>query len=130
MTVFVDASVVMYLVGAEHPNRPRAEALLDSLVMAGTKLVTDAEVFQEILHRYAAIKRPAALVDAYTLMSELVDEVYAIRREDVDAAMALVLDGVGARDAIHVATMRAHGVSRIASFDQGFDRFGDLTRLP
>ena len=129
MSVFLDANVAMYLVGAAHPNRDRVVEILDGLVLGDNTLVTDAEVFQELLHRYAAVARPDALADAYRVMQELTDEVYPVTLADVDSAKALVLDGVGARDAIHVATMRAHRVRRIVSFDRDFDRFSDLERI-
>lgn len=102
---------------------------LGELLLDGTRLVTDAEVFQEILHRYSAIDRPKALADAFAILAGLSDQVFSIGLDDVAAAQALVLEGVGSRDAIHVATMRAHGVTRILSFDRGFDHFPDLHRL-
>lgn len=129
MTVFVDANVVMYLIGAAHPNRDRSQALLDQLILDDTRLVTDSEVFQEILHRYAAINRPEAIDPAFATLSGIVDDIFGIDMAVIDAAKALVLDGVGARDALHVATMRANGVSRVLTFDRGFDRFTDLERL-
>jgi uncharacterized protein len=45
----------------------------------------------------------------------------------VERAKDLVLgyDRLSARDAIHVASMQAHGVSRIMSFDTGFDPIPD-----
>ncbi len=129
MTVFLDANIPMYLVGAPHPNKTRADQLLDELLLDRTRLVTDAEVFQEILHRYSAINRPDSLADAFAILTGLVDEVFPIRLEEVQAAKALVLEGVGSRDAIHAVSMRAHAVRQIMSFDRGFDRFVDLKRL-
>jgi predicted nucleic acid-binding protein len=129
MTVFLDANVPMYLAGAPHPNKARADELIDELLLDGTRLVTDAEVFQELLHRYSAINRPKQLVDAFAVLSGFADDVFSIGVDEIDAAKALVLEGVGSRDAIHVATMRAQGVARILTFDRGFDRFADLERL-
>lgn len=129
MTVFLDANIPMYLAGAPHQNKARALQLLDELLLARTRLVSDAEVFQEILHRHSTINRPQALVDAFAILSGLVDEVFPIGLQEVAAAKALVLEGVGSRDAIHAVTMRGHGVTRILSFDRGFDRFADLERI-
>lgn len=36
---------------------------------------------------------------------------------------------IGCRDAIHLATMERHGISRILSFDRTFDAVPALTRL-
>lgn len=129
MKVFLDANVPMYLVGAPHPNRTRAQQLLDQLVISETPLVTDAEVYQEVLHRYAAIGRPKMIDPAYAVLDGLVDDVFSVGRSELEEARRLVLQGVGARDALHVSTMREHQITRILTFDSGFDRFGDLERL-
>jgi predicted nucleic acid-binding protein len=46
----------MYLIGAAHPHKTDAQVILERLIAAGQRLVTDAEVLQEILHRYTAIE--------------------------------------------------------------------------
>ena len=50
--ILVDSNVPMYLVGAEHPHKTDAQRLLERLTMDKRRLVSDAEVLQEILHRY------------------------------------------------------------------------------
>ena len=55
--ILVDSNVPMYLVGAEHPHKTDAQRLLERLTMDKRRLVSDAEVLQEILHRYAALGR-------------------------------------------------------------------------
>ena len=49
--IFVDSNIPMYLVGADDGLRVAAERLLSQAASAEEKLVTDAEVLQEILHR-------------------------------------------------------------------------------
>lgn len=130
--IFVDSNVPMYLVGAEHPLKERARTLLERLVHRGERLVTDAEVFQEILHRYVAIGRRDAIEPAWSALAGIVDEVYPVDLETVEAAKALLSEtpGVSARDALHVAVMRRQGVHAILSFDRGFDAVPKLDRLP
>jgi predicted nucleic acid-binding protein len=53
--IFIDSNVPMYLVGSPHPNKIAAEQTVAALIASQEKLVSDAEVLQEILHRYAAI---------------------------------------------------------------------------
>ena len=48
----------MYLVGAPHPHKTDAKRWLEELVSCHERLVTDAEVLQEILHRCVSIERP------------------------------------------------------------------------
>lgn len=47
------------------------------------------------------------------------------------AAKGLVLErhALSARDAIHVAVMRRHGIDTIFSFDEGFDGIPGLQRI-
>jgi hypothetical protein len=132
VTLFVDSSIPMYLVGAQHPNKHAARAALERAVAEGERLVTDAEVMQEILHRYTAINRPAAIDPALEALLGVVDEVIAIDRELVLAAGRLVarVAGLSARDAIHVAVMRQHGIDDILTFDTGFDIVTGLRRRP
>jgi uncharacterized protein len=128
--IFIDANVPMYLVGAPHTHKQDAARLLEQAAAAGERLVTDAEVLQEILHRYTAINRREAIQDAFDAMSAIVDDVFPVDLTAVDHAKSLVLaySRLSARDAIHVATMQQHGVKRIMSFDAGFDQIPGLVR--
>jgi predicted nucleic acid-binding protein len=128
--IFIDANILMYLVGAAHPHKHDAARLLEQAAAAGERLVTDVEVLQEILHRYVAIDRRGAIQDAFDAMSAVVDEVFPTDLAAVEHAKSLVLayDRLSARDAIHVATMQQHGVTRIMSFDAGFDQIPGLVR--
>ncbi len=121
----------MYLVGAPHPNKDRALAILTQLVRDGEELITDVEVYQEILHRYTAIQRPDAIDAAFDSLDSITDEVLAFGMPDIRDARALIdsVDGLSARDSLHVAIMRRAGISRILSFDTGFDACAGIKRL-
>jgi predicted nucleic acid-binding protein len=129
--IFLDSNVPMYLVGAEHPNKHTARHVLEGLIASQERMVTDVEVIQEILHRYVAIRRRDAIDPCVTVLLELADEVFDVDVETVLAARDLVRDheDLSARDALHVAVMRRHGVRRILSFDKGFDQVEGLDRI-
>lgn len=129
--ILVDSNIPMYLVGADHPHKRDAQRLLERLTMARQRLVTDAEVFQEILRRYRAIDRPDAIQPAFDVLTELVHEVYPIDAAVVTAAKDVLLARweLSARDATHVAAMTSNGISRILSFDRDFDRVPGIERL-
>lgn len=59
--IFVDSNIPMYLIGAPHPHKIDAQRLLEQVFAQGERLVTDAEILQETLHRYRAIDRLDAL---------------------------------------------------------------------
>jgi predicted nucleic acid-binding protein len=129
--IFVDSNVPMYLVGAPHPHRSDAQRWLEKLVSERERLVTDAEVLQEILHRYVAISRRDAIQPAFDALLGLADQVLAVERAHVERAKEIVLGhrNLSARDAVHLAVMEQHGIERILTFDSGFDGFPGVTRL-
>jgi hypothetical protein len=120
--IFVDSNIPMYLVGESHPHKFDAQRMLERAVSTNERLVTDAEVLQEILHHYTAIDRRDAIQPALGSILALVDEVIPITRHDVEAARDIVLQvrGLSARYAIHGAVMHRHGITTIMTFDRGF----------
>jgi predicted nucleic acid-binding protein len=129
--ILVDSNIPMYLVGAPHPHKSDAQRLLEELVSQRQRLVTDAEVLQEILHRYAAIDRRDAIQPAFDALLGVVDQVLAVDLATVERAKQIVLGHrrLSARDAVHLAVMEKHGIEHILSFDSGFDGFPGVTRL-
>ena len=129
--IFVDSNVPMYLVGAPHPNKDRTIVVLTQLVRDGEQFVTSVEVYQEILHRYTAIRRPDAIDAAFDSLDAIADDVLTFGMSEVRAARSLIgsVDGLSARDALHVAVMRMAGANQILSFDEGFDACPGIDRL-
>ena len=129
--ILVDSKIPMYLVGTSHPHKMDAERLIEDLLRRQERLVTDAEVLQEILHRYAAIDRRAAIQPAFDALLGIVDEVLPIDIAIVERAKQVVLQyqHLSARDAIHVSIMEQNGITQILSFDSGFDAVPRITRL-
>jgi len=129
--IFVDSNVPMYLVGSDQPRQSTTRRILERLTAGGEPMVTSAEVFQEILHRYVAIRRPGAIGPAFAALHGVVDRVFDVRVSDVERARGWVLatPEVSARDALHAAVMEREGITRILSFDAGFDRLAFVTRV-
>ena len=94
-------------------------------------MVTDAEVLQEILHRYTAINRREAIRPAVRTLLEIVDAVFSIEKADVLRAAEIVQGPslLSARDAVHIAVMDRHGIPSVLSFDADFDRWPGLKRI-
>jgi uncharacterized protein len=129
--IFIDSNIPMYLVGASHAHKIDAQRALERSIASGERLVTSAEVLQEILHRYVAIGRRDAIQPALDAILGVVDDVFPIELVDVEQAKR-VLDGtpvLSARDALHIAVMRRREVSTIMSFDSGFDGVPGIERM-
>src|SRR5664279_4215228 len=105
----------MYLVGAPHPHKSDARRLLEKVIGERRRLVTDAEVLQEILHRYVAINRRDAIQPAFDALLGIVDQVLPIDRSIVERAKEIVLGHrqLSARDAVHAAVMEHHGIESV-----------------
>ena len=129
--ILIDSNVPMYLVGASHPHKIDAQRLLEKLIRGRQRLVTDAEVLQEILQRYVAIDRRDAIQPAFDALLGVSDEVLAVDASAVERAKQIVLQyqRLSARDAVHLAVMERHRIEKILSFDSGFDSFPGVRRL-
>ena len=129
--IFLDSNVPMYLVGAEHPNKHAARRILERLIAGSERLGTDAEVIQEILHRFVAIRRRDAIGPCVDALLGLADDIFPVELEDALQARDLLAseERLSARDALHVAVMRRNGVRRILTFDAGFDAVEGIERI-
>lgn len=129
--ILVDSNIPMYLVGAPHRHKFDAQRWMEKLLSDRQRLVTDAEVLQEILHRYVAVNRRDAIQPAFDSLLGVVDDVLAVDRAIVERAKEIVFghERLSARDALHLAVMEQYGIDRILTFDSGFDGFPGITRL-
>lgn len=128
--VFVDSNVPMYVVGSPHPNRDRLESFLRSHV--NEVYVSSAEVYQEVIHRYVAINRRQAILDCFSFLDGIAQNVYPITKKDTEraATIALAEHRLSGRDSLHIAVMERYGVERILTCDEGFDLWPGISRLP
>jgi uncharacterized protein len=129
--IFIDSNIPMYLVGAPHPHKVDAQRLVEQFVSNRERLVTDAEVLQEILHRYVAINRRDAIQPAFDALLGIADQVLSVDAAAAYRAKDILMSHqqMSARDALHLAVMEQHGIERILSFDSGFDGFPGISRL-
>jgi uncharacterized protein len=117
--IFVDTNVFMYAVGRDHPLRTPARDFFEHSVEHEDRLVTSAEVIQELLHAYLPVGRVATLDAALTLARSLA-ESWSVEPADVFHARSLHNrhPGLGARDLLHLSCCRRRGVTRIKTFDR------------
>ncbi|HEV8699507.1 MAG TPA: type II toxin-antitoxin system VapC family toxin [Candidatus Limnocylindrales bacterium] len=129
--IFIDSNIPMYLIGADQALQLRARTLIEDAVTLGEVLCTDAEVLQEILHRYIAIRRHEFIDPAFETLLGVVDVVYPIEREDVERGRRVLrtTSRLSARDALHIAIMLRNDVDRVLTFDTGLDEIPGLTRI-
>jgi uncharacterized protein len=129
--IYVDSNVPMYLVGAAHVNKRRVVELVSQLLTAHEKLVTSAETFQEIVHRYLGLRDRRHLDAAYEALEQLVSQTEDVLKVDVDEARAVSGKHpmLSSRDCLHVAVMKRIRCTKIWSYDTGFDAVPTLQRI-
>lgn len=127
----VDSNIFMYAAGREHPLKGRAVAFLERAAAGSEEAAIDAEVLQEILHRYRALKRWKEGRLVYDTARLVFPEVLAVTGEVMDGARRLMdaQSGLMARDALHAAVVRVYDLDSITSFDRDFDRVTGLVRV-
>ena len=129
--IFVDSNVPMYVVGADSSKKDLCELLVRSHLGRGEVLVTNAEVLQEILHRYRSLHRLDAIDAAFDFLISIVDTILPIEPADVLEAREQMreIPSLTARDAVHLAVMFRYGISRIMTRDTHFDGLPGVERV-
>lgn len=128
--VFVDTNIFMHFVGADHPRRDEARAFFIQARERDIRLVTSAEVLQEILHRYLRTGRSRVANAAFDLVDATVSEVWPVERQDIDMARGLSNQhpGLEARDLVHLACCIRREPRRLVTFDRALAAAWDSRR--
>lgn len=129
--LFLDANVPTYAAGRNHPLRELCQEVLRLSARHPRFFFTDAEVLQEMLHRYLALRRwpegKRVVLDFAALTAGSVEPVAVedvVRACDLaDRYAARPGAQLTARDLLHAAVMlRAEGhAAKIVSADGDFD---------
>jgi predicted nucleic acid-binding protein len=123
--VYVDTTIFMYAMGAESPFKEACARILRAGAADKEVLVTSAETFQEVLHRYRSIGRHGDIRATFEAILISVRRVLPVAFEDVDQARRLCEQlgkgsGASARDLVHAAVARRQGIREILTVDAGF----------
>lgn len=130
--VFIDANIPIYAAGRAHPQKAPCARVLMMAAEHPQSFVTDAEVLQELVHRYVASGRWALGREVLWSFAEVMrDRIEPVDATDILAAARLAdrHPGISARDLVHAAVMQRVCADRIISVDADFDRLPDITRL-
>lgn len=86
----------------------------------GKRLVTSAEVLQELLHVYLPVERMETLDAALELATKGVDHIISIDTAAVLHARNLVdkFPGLTARDLLHLSVCQLHKIKDLKTYDR------------
>lgn len=123
--MYVDTTIFMYAMGAESPFKAPCARILRAGAADRQVLVTSAETFQEVLHRYRSIGRHGDILTTFEAISAAVRRILPVTFEDVQEARRLGERtpkdaGTSARDLVHAAVARRQGLREIVTVDAGF----------
>lgn len=129
--VFLDANVFLYAAGRAHSYREPCRRVLRRVERGALPANTSVEVVQELLYvlwRRGMARQGTQLArNVMDLFPEMLPQTRSDLREACD-----LLDrhsGLTPRDAVHVATMRSHGIETIISADVHFDEVEGIQRI-
>jgi predicted nucleic acid-binding protein len=128
--ILIDTNILMYAAGAPHPNKAPSVALLEQVAAGEVEASIDAEVLQEILHRYRAINRWDDGKQVYDLVRRLFPVVIPVTARILDRARQLLDTDptIMARDALHAAVVLEERLDGVISYDRDFDRIAGVVR--
>ena len=128
---FLDANIVMYCLGREHPLRAQCLRIIEQVRDGALLVCTSTEVQQETLHRYYSQKRPDVGNQAYRLLTDLCRIVYSVTPADMERALTILsnVPTINVRDAVHAAVMLNNDITHIISADSHFDKIAGITRM-
>src|ERR671911_442855 len=90
--IFVDSNVPMYVAGRDHALREPSRRFLERARSGEIEICTSTEVLQEILYRYAALKRRDLAATVYDLFVQLCPVVFPVTLADTDRARTIITE--------------------------------------
>ena len=130
--ILIDTNVFMYAAGKESPQKGPCQRFLEKIVAGeGPAVCTNAEVLQEILHRYRALKTPEVGFQLFDAITHLGIPVLAVTDRAMAEARRLLEEYpiLSTRDGVHLGVMREHGIEEVLSYDSGFSDVPWVKRL-
>ena len=130
--ILIDANIFMYAAGRESEMRVPCQRFLERVVEGeGPAVCTDAEVLQEILHRYRSLKVPEVGFQLFDAVVQLGIPILSVTDRAMTAARRLLEDypSLSTRDGLHLGVMQEHGIEEVLSYDRGFSEVPWVKRL-
>lgn len=129
--ILLDSNVVMYAAGAAHPCKEPSLRLLERIAAGEVAAAVDAELHQEVMHRYRSMGRWAEGRRLLQLVEQVLPRVLPVTGEVMRRAAELLdaYPSLLARDAVHAAVVFEEGLAALCSYDRDFDVVRGLRRV-
>lgn len=122
--IFLDANVLLYLVGNDEQYRRQARELLESAQETGETLCTSAGVLEEVCHTLWRQGTGDLVHPFLSLVSALGMEVWPLEEGDVRSAVSLRgrFPSLDTMDLCHLASCLRRNATALKTFDRRLDR--------
>ena len=124
--IFIDVNVFIYAAGAPHPYKAPCVKILSDIEIGALTGAINTEILQELLYRYTHIKLADKGIQLCRYILKYPLTILPVVENDIRLAIDLFqahhTTSIKPRDAIHAATMRNNGITRLISADADFDR--------
>ena len=130
--ILIDANIFMYAAGRESSQREPCQRFLDRIVEGvGPAACTDAEVLQEILHRYRSLRVPEVGFQIFDAVTHLGIPILAVTDRAMAEARRLLAEHphLSTRDGVHLGVMWEHGLEEVLSYDSDFSQVPWVKRV-
>ena len=129
--ILLDANILMYAAGEPHANKEPSVELLRRIARGEVVAAIDAEVLQEVLHRYRAIDRWTVGRTVYDMGRRIIPDVVPITVSITDRARHILDEhpSLMARDALHASAAIESGAAAFCSYDRDFDVIDGIVRV-
>jgi predicted nucleic acid-binding protein len=127
----IDANIVIYALGQEHPLKGPSSKILEQIYGVARDYSVDAEAIQEILHVFNYRRQKQLGIEIAQRLIVGFGNVIPVGTPEVSLATHLFdrYPRLQPRDAIHAAVVMTNGFEGIISADQGFDSVTGLRRF-
>jgi len=128
---FIDTNIIMYAYGNNHKYKESCIRILRFVALNEIFGIVNVEVFQEIIYRYASIGKKTEGIEIAKNILKIAQATEPVEKEDIQIALDVFekYNSLGARDALHLATMIKTGLRYIISADKHFDKIKEIQRI-
>ncbi len=126
----IDTCIFIYAAGKSHPHQERSFKLIEEVLTNSTGYNISTEILQEILHVYINKKQREKGIKLVESLMQIFPQPFAISNQEILTACMFLKNNaqLGARDALHAAVVKNHGLEGIISFDVHFDQLKEIKR--
>ncbi|MFH1095216.1 MAG: type II toxin-antitoxin system VapC family toxin [Candidatus Micrarchaeota archaeon] len=129
--MFIDANIFILAALGQTDRAVRCRRFLERVERAEQPAMTSVLVLAEVLKvlNRRLKSRPESASFVQHLMASPNLKVCGIERLEFEESIFFFSQGLNPNDSLHAATMRAHGLSEVLSFDVDFERIEGIRRV-